>query len=348
MGNALVSVVVPVYNTERYLKRCIDSILAQTYRNIEIILVNDGSHDKSPKICDFYSKINNRVRVIHNDNHGVSYSRNCGIKNAKGTYIAFFDSDDFVEADTIELMVGKMTDGTDLVVGGIVTELYDDYQYIKCIETKTSKLNIEYDVDSLNSKWDYIFKYNDMASPCNKLYKLNIINNEHLLFNERCFSYEDLLFNLNYLIYARRIVFMSAIVYHYCNSVYVNQKRKRIKQELFENATEFAIGAFNFINHYRLNSDSIIYSYIGLQYRRAMELLSSMNIPLNKQLDCLQKLSDDDLFNKYIAIKYKNDKYFAVTKYLVDSKMYKILYTFNYLYSKRNKLREIILCGSTQ
>lgn len=100
--NVKISVIVPVYNVEAYLPRCIDSILAQTYRNLEIILVDDGTKDNCDKICDKYAAQDSRVRVIHKPNGGLSSARNAGIDVATGEYLAFVDSDDWIEPDTYE------------------------------------------------------------------------------------------------------------------------------------------------------------------------------------------------------------------------------------------------------
>lgn len=103
-NNVLISVVIPVYNVEKYLERCIKSILNQTYTNLEIILVDDGSIDKSSEICNKYKIIDKRIDVIHKKNGGLSDARNIGIKRAKGTYITFVDSDDSIEVDMIEYL----------------------------------------------------------------------------------------------------------------------------------------------------------------------------------------------------------------------------------------------------
>ena len=100
--NELISVVVPVYNVEKYLKRCIKSVLNQTYKNLEIILVDDGSKDKSGQICDEYSKKDERIKVIHKENGGLSDARNVGIENSFGKYICFIDSDDYVDVKFLE------------------------------------------------------------------------------------------------------------------------------------------------------------------------------------------------------------------------------------------------------
>ena len=97
-----VSIVVPVYNAKNYIKRCIESLVCQTYHNLEIILVDDGSSDGSEKICDEYAKEDDRIKVIHKKNSGVSDSRNAGIEAADGDYILFVDSDDYINENTVE------------------------------------------------------------------------------------------------------------------------------------------------------------------------------------------------------------------------------------------------------
>lgn len=103
MKDTLVSIVIPIYNVERYLDRCMNSIFNQTYKNLEIILVDDGSPDNCPNMCDAWAKKDKRIKVVHKKNAGLGMARNTGIENATGDYICFFDSDDYVELNTIEL-----------------------------------------------------------------------------------------------------------------------------------------------------------------------------------------------------------------------------------------------------
>ena len=98
----LISIIIPVYNVAVYLPRCLDSILAQTYKNLEIILVDDGSKDNSGKVCDEYALKDSRIKVIHQKNQGVSVARNAGLRIAKGDYIGFVDSDDYIETNMYE------------------------------------------------------------------------------------------------------------------------------------------------------------------------------------------------------------------------------------------------------
>ncbi len=123
----MVSVVVPVFNVEKYLKKCIESIIHQSYKNLEILIIDDGSSDRSPAICDSFL-FDNRVKVFHIENRGVASARNFGIENATGKYIFFLDGDDYLELDCIEQMVRQMkTNCCDLVICGTILE-YEDGQ----------------------------------------------------------------------------------------------------------------------------------------------------------------------------------------------------------------------------
>ena len=105
MENSLVSVIVPVYNVEKYLKDCLESIINQTYKNIEIILVDDGSKDNSGKICDEFANLDNRIKVIHKENGGLSDARNFGLNNAHGEWVMFIDSDDYIDITMIDKLI---------------------------------------------------------------------------------------------------------------------------------------------------------------------------------------------------------------------------------------------------
>lgn len=126
MQDVLVSVIVPVYNVEKYLCKCVDSLLAQTYKNVEIILVDDGGNDNCPHICDEYAKKDKRIKVIHKENGGLSDARNAGIDVAKGEYLCFVDSDDFVDENYVQKMVvTALENQSDLVVSNF-NYIYED------------------------------------------------------------------------------------------------------------------------------------------------------------------------------------------------------------------------------
>lgn len=117
MPNPLISVIIPVYNVEMFLRECVDSVLRQTYSNLDIVLVDDGSPDKCPEICDEYAKKDTRVKVIHQNNGGLAHARNEGIVNSSGGYLTFIDSDDYVSNDYVEnLYKGIVGSGADMSI----------------------------------------------------------------------------------------------------------------------------------------------------------------------------------------------------------------------------------------
>lgn len=190
----LVSVIVPVYKTEKYLRKCVDSILAQTYSNLEILLIDDGSPDHCGEICDDYAERDKRVRVIHNDNHGVSYSRNCGIKASTGEYLLFIDSDDRINPIYVEEMVEHLQK-YDFVISGFLIFWVEKRQYEKRkIWNPTEGMT-----HSVSKDFRYLFT--PIYSVCGKLYRANIIKKENILFDETISGGEDGLFNFEYLKY---------------------------------------------------------------------------------------------------------------------------------------------------
>ena len=183
----LVSVIVPIYNTEKYLDRCIKSIVNQTYKNLEIILVDDGSTDNCPSICDNWAKIDSRINVIHQKNSGVSAARNAALDLASGEYIGFVDSDDFIEPDMYSLLVQKSVD-TDAGCAscGFVFDYIDGRDSV-LIKSEDFVLNGE---DILKN---YIADKLIRPETANKIYKKSLFDN--VRFNPDIHYAEDLLIN---------------------------------------------------------------------------------------------------------------------------------------------------------
>lgn len=183
----LISIIIPVFNSEKWLERCIDSVINQTYKRIEIILIDDGSTDSSPLICDNYAKKDKRIKVIHQKNKGVSSARNAGIKESKGYYVKFVDSDDSIVETCCEEMISNFSSDIDLIICGL--NVYKNNILLRTPHLDNKTLNIKLSVDN----FQYISRV--FASPCNKLYKKELLNN----YDEKMTAGEDMLFNLNYL-----------------------------------------------------------------------------------------------------------------------------------------------------
>ena len=169
-SNDLISVIIPVYNVEKYLKRCVDSIVAQTYKNLEIILVDDGSLDACPKICDNYAEKDKRITVIHKQNGGLSDARNFGIKAAKGQFIAFVDSDDSVKPTYIEVLYDAIiNDHSDISICGNI-DIYRD----TTIERHPKNRKVYTNIDSIKE----VFYDRDIDTcAVSKLFKIELFRN---------------------------------------------------------------------------------------------------------------------------------------------------------------------------
>ena len=193
--NDKVSIIVPIYNTEKYLPKCLDSILSQTYQNLEVILVDDGSIDNSSKIVDDYAKKDSRIKVIHQQNAGQSTARNNGIKKATGDYISFIDGDDEIKPSFINDLLSTFNDNTSLSVCGI---------HYKRLKTKTAEnvyikpLRPRHKSESKKAYVLYLLAIDGrMYSSVNKLYKTDIV--KQLQFDKSLNFAEDTKFVLDYL-----------------------------------------------------------------------------------------------------------------------------------------------------
>lgn len=221
---ALITIIVPIYNVSEYLKECLDSILGQTYKNIEIILVDDGSTDNSGQICDDYEKKDNRVVVIHKENGGVSSARNEGLLNSHGDYIGFVDPDDYVDKHIFYSLYNLlMNNNADISVCNYETFGLDNENIGK---TKDGLLN-------QTEAMEMLIKDDEMTSYLwNKLFKAKLFSK--VRFEEKC-RYEDLRIMHKLFLQAKLIVTTSDVLYYYrlrrgsiTNSTMLNNSKELI------------------------------------------------------------------------------------------------------------------------
>lgn len=175
--NKLVSVIVPIYNVEKYLKRCVDSIINQTYKNLEIWLVDDGSTDLCPKICDEYSKLDDRIKVIHKENGGLSDARNVAMDQMNGEYVMFVDSDDFIHPEMVERLIDYINFyDTDITIGRLEKGGLDNFKCEKLDSLDNSRKTVKLleNIEIHRALFDDYFK-GSMVPACGKIYKSKII-----------------------------------------------------------------------------------------------------------------------------------------------------------------------------
>ncbi len=205
----VVSIIIPVYNVSPYLEVCLQSVADQTFKEWECILVDDGSTDGSGVICDNWLEKDQRYKVIHQANRGVSAARNTGISAAIGEYVVFIDADDWVEETYLSDLLEKAEDSMDLVLSGIVQERTDGNSRI----CPPRDIIIQFSTGTQSSDWvEYI---NLLYGPTAILYRNSIIKDNNLLFPEQQSLGEDMIFNLSYLEQASNALIIPKANYHY-------------------------------------------------------------------------------------------------------------------------------------
>lgn len=261
-----ISVIIPVYNAEKYLHYCIDSILNQSFDDFEILLINDGSSDNSVNICYNYALKDYRIRVIDKKNGGVSSARNTGIMNAKGIYICFVDSDDFLEENYLSDLI--KTKENYFKYGNI----WCGFQTVIDYEKHNKKVviassNEDFSCYNLNQIMDLHSLWLD-ASPCNKLYLRKIIVENNITFANDLSLGEDLIFNLHYLDKTNgKIIVINKPLYNYIRDGKESLDNKyyadllgiynRINSEIFKYAKKWDVAENQIAKIY----SSVFYGY---------------------------------------------------------------------------------------
>lgn len=209
MNNPLVSIVIPIYNSENQLKKCIDSLLNQTYQNLEIILVDDGSKDSSWDICERYALNDSRIKAIHKENGGVSSARNLGIQHASGEYLGFLDSDDYVSPDLYSDLVNILNSNPGL--DGIRYQFRSVYGD-EMKESSSSKNLGLIPLDSKLKAMQLILIDKEFPSVAIFLFKRQKIRHT---FNEDVRTAEDYLFMMHYIMHAEKVYITDKVYYYY-------------------------------------------------------------------------------------------------------------------------------------
>lgn len=301
-----VSIIVPVYNVQKYLKRCLDSLINQTLFDIEIIAINDGSTDKSLSILEDYKKRDSRLQIINQPNMGLGLTRNVGLNYVSGDYIAFVDSDDFIELDALENMYKiAIVENSDVVCGQLIM-FYDsenkkirkDFSDIKDISLKKIEMS--------TFLKDYYLPLNFSYNACDKLYRREMVIKNNVLFgdNKKIFS-EDNYFQLQILEFADIISFYKKPYYYYyqrANSIMNTYKSNLIERH------------FHMMDWYRRS--------VKKQYQEHLWALLSFEIIIMEVLNILQsglKFNDFVLSMKKIR---KNECFKQSVKTIVKNKLF--------------------------
>lgn len=345
----LVTIVVPVYNVEKYLNECINSLVKQDYENIEIILVDDGSKDNSLKICREFQEKYKNIKVIEQENLGVSVARNKGIENANGEWICFVDSDDYMEPDMISKMV-KKTEEEEFDV--LITPPIMDYEVV----TKKGKIfEKELDFTSENKNElllniicrQYGGKYStdiNAGGPWGKLYNTKFIKDNNLRFIVGLKRMQDVVFNLHTMNTANKVIYREEFLYHYrINASSVCLKYNPTIFETFSNVVSHML-SFATENNKEKEFYQAIYLKTILLYIEGSRISITHKDNKNNLFDKikdLKKIYNQEIFTnafKYIDKKELNIKLKIFTMF-VKLRIFSIVYLLVKIFDK-TKIKE--------
>lgn len=236
----LISIIIPVYNVEKYIHRCVDSVINQSYKNLEIILVDDGSPDSCGSICDDYVKLDARIKVVHKKNEGLGFARNAGLDCASGKYVTFIDGDDYIGLEHIETMYKNIKNSaTDTCMAGH-TKVYKDkhIEHANVCAGKVFRDNVKENI--LHRMCGADAHGNDYIemSVCMVLFSNEIIQKNHLRFvSEREYVSEDLVFDFEYYPLSKGVCILDLTDYYYCDNE--GSLTTKYREDRFESQIKF-------------------------------------------------------------------------------------------------------------
>ncbi|MCH1624887.1 glycosyltransferase family 2 protein [Ferdinandcohnia quinoae] len=299
--SSLVSIIMPVYNVEKYIEKSIRSVLSQSYKSFELIIIIDGSPDKSGEIAEEFAKYDNRVKVYYKDNGGLSDARNYGMQHAKGKYIYFLDSDDYIEGNLLEVAINALEENDqDLIVFGFFADFEDIQQRV----IKTTVTNPDKGVFSKENMDRFVIKenfYNYIGYAWNKLYKFSIIKENNIQFTKGLSLIEDIEFNYHVLNRINRIGFLDQALYHYMQRPRITLVNAKYK-DFYELKLRAANLKLNLLQEWKFKDEFII----NQRFILYMSVLDSTfrNISLNKELSLKLKRSEiTRIINQYTTLK---------------------------------------------
>ena len=295
----LISIIVPVYNVEKYLNRCVDSILAQTYDNLEIILVDDGSLDESPSICDQYEKLDKRIKVIHKENGGLSSARNAGLDIATGRYIGFVDSDDYISPTIYETLYNRIMGENTAIANCMYVRAFDSG------EMQPSRVPHSKDecITSISYLEELLLHLGDV-SVCTKLFPNDVIGDNRFPIGK---CNEDLIFMVQLLDRFQQIKFVGQIGYYYF------VREKSITSGYGKTFIDMQENSLWILSHIKQNYPNLTKQAVRFAlYQNMAFLLAVPKQEANKRnksyrsaLSFIRKNVFRSIFNPYLRIKEK-------------------------------------------
>ncbi len=294
-----VSIITPVYKVEKYLRKCIDSILNQTFTNFELIIVDDGSPDSCGSIADEYEKLDSRVLVIHKKNGGAPSARNAGIKVATGDYFYFPDSDDWLENTYLQKLydLAEKTNAQ-VVISGYTMEYFEENasQTYKVSVLERSYLSHKEVRNNLHNYFDNMM----MAVPWNKLYRADYIRENNFMFPD--LKWDDLHFNMEIIMNIERVAISSSTGYHFFRSRQGSETTKVFDEMLYEKRKEQFEHILKVYKYWKIKDREILAVIYGYYASRLVQCIQEISISNNKnKKKLIQEILDNEL--NYKAVK---------------------------------------------
>lgn len=289
-----VSIIVPIYKVEKQLKRCIDSIINQTYDNLEIILVNDGSPDNCGEICNERAMLDKRIKVIHKKNEGLGMARNSGLDVATGEYVVFIDSDDYVKENYIELLLSAINENNaDLAIGGFIRKFSDGKEIYNPVVKQQEVVLEDEIIDKIlmpviGSTPDNENDVEREMCVWRNMYKRDLIEHLELRFvSEREYVSEDIFFNIIYFINTKKAALIPECIYYYSDNV--ESLTNTYRSDRFEKYCKMLQSQIEILNEYKLFeiAKMRLYRTFIMKTKKCISLISCSNLAFrNKVIEC--------------------------------------------------------------
>lgn len=300
------SIIMPVFNTEKYLNKAINSILNQTFKDFELVLIDDCSNDKSYMICKSYANKDNRIKLLKNDiNLGVAKSRNKALNNISGIYLTFVDSDDYIESNLLEeiykFLVNRKVDFLKYSCKEEYVNEKDNVVYSKICQVDNCVFydKIEMQNQIINMEKIPLFGY-----LWNGFYRIDIIKANQVLFDEKCMVNEDFVFNINYISYIKNLYCVNFLGYHYMkrknNSLSTKKQDFYYKMHIIK--IYLLLKICNELNNLTQENKEIIY----WMYTRYIYSTIERNLSNEKYLiNLIDTIKKDKIYHQFLLIKFK-------------------------------------------
>ena len=311
----LITIIIPVYKVEKFIRECIESVINQTYSNLEIILVDDGSPDKSGEICDEYAKKDSRIKVIHKENGGVSSARNEGINKITGSYFTFLDSDDILDKQYIETLYNQIIkDDFDICI--CKTNEFTNSKELPAIVNNGIVKKFDFEKNDVENSISAIINDYYGSGAATKLYK----KIDDIPIFEFIFVGEDLLFNIDYMNKVNKIVILNYNGYFYRTNE--GSLTKTIQKHLFDNLEEIIkkrnwnYGIYS-VYCFRIYNEQIFNIYVNDRKKIKYYIKKIKNLPFLKKM-----ISDKQSVKKIICLTKRKKIYIKFITFLIRNNMY--------------------------